>query len=80
MRHATRGMGFGLAAGLLLSAGSAAALDEKANEKELLKACEQRMCEIIVKKEAAGSDLKCELGKTWNKSKIKDGIEKKKIT
>jgi hypothetical protein len=68
------------AAGLLLLAMPVLALDEKAHEKENLKACEQRVCEIILKKDAKGEDLKCELGKTWSKAKIKDGIEKKKIS
>lgn len=67
-------------AGMLLAAGPAAALDEKGDEKEQLKACEQRVCEIILKKETAGADLSCAIGKTWSKAKIKDGIEKKKIT
>lgn len=86
MRHTTIQAGLALAAGSLLAGlmvlapMPAGALDEKANEKELLKACEQSMCEIIVKKDAGGGDLKCQLGKTWAKSKIKDGIEKKKIS
>lgn len=68
------------AAGLMLSAGPTFALDEKTDEKENLKACEERLCSIILKKEAKGDDLKCNIGKTWAKSKIKDGIEKKKVT
>ena len=66
-----------LTAALWLAASPASALDEKSDEKEMLKACEQRACEIILKKEAKGDDLKCAIGKTWSKAKIKDGIEKK---
>ena len=69
-----------LAAGLWIVASPASALDEKSDEKERLKACEQRVCEIILKKETSGDDLKCAIGKTWSKAKIKDGIEKKKIS
>jgi hypothetical protein len=58
---------------------SAQALDEKANEKEKLKACEQSICQIILDKKAAG-DLKCDLSKTWAKKAIEGGIEKKKIS
>lgn len=69
-----------VAAGIWLAAGPALALDEKGDEKEQLKACEQHVCEIILKKETAGADLSCAIGKTWSKAKIKDGIEKKKIS
>jgi len=64
----------------MLAAGSASALDEKANEKEQAKACEQQLCQIILKKDAAGSDLKCDIGKTWAKKTIEGGIEKKKVS
>ncbi len=69
-----------LAVGVWFAASPAFALDEKSDEKEKLKACEQRVCEIILKKETAGDDLKCAIGKTWSKAKIKDGVEKKKIS
>lgn len=58
----------------------AQALDEKADEKEKAKACEQQLCQIILKKEAAGADLKCDIGKTWAKKTIEGGVEKKKIS
>jgi hypothetical protein len=45
-----------------------------------LKACEKAICTIATKKEAAGSDLSCALGKTWTKDQIKSGIEKKKVS
>ena len=76
------GAGLALATSFLLAAGSLApahALEEKANEREALKACEQRLCTMVGKKEAAGEDLSCALSKTWAKDKIKEGIEKKKI-
>ncbi len=65
---------------LVFATGPAAALEETANEKDELKACEKRVCEIIVKKEATGADLACKLSKTWNKDKIQEGIEKKRLS
>jgi hypothetical protein len=55
------------------------ALEEGTKEKETLEACEKSICELLVKREAAGDDLKCELSKTWGKDKIKSGVEGKKI-
>lgn len=59
--------------------GPAAALEEGAKEKETLEACEKSLCELLVKKQPAGDDLKCDLAKTWGKDKIKAGVEGKKI-
>ena len=68
------------ALGLGVWAGGAVALEETANERDALKACEKQICEIISKKEASGADFACKLTKTWNKSKIQEGIEKKKLS
>jgi hypothetical protein len=74
----------GLAALLALAIGAGSggsyALDEIAGEKEKAKACEKSVCEMIVKKEATGADLSCALSRTWAKDKIKEGVEKKKIS
>lgn len=56
------------------------ALERPANEREVLKACEKRLCEIIVKKEPAGDDLVCPLSKTWARSSIKGGVEKRSLS
>jgi hypothetical protein len=61
-------------------AGPAAALEETAQERDKLKECEKRLCTLIVKKEATPGDLTCALTKTWAKDKIKEGIEKKKVS
>ncbi len=61
-------------------AGPALAQQDSAKEREALKACERQICEIVVKKDAAGSDFACSLSKTWSKSTIQGGIEKKRIT
>jgi hypothetical protein len=64
----------------VLLVGPALALEEGAKEKENLDACEKSMCELLVKKDPAGGDLKCDLAKTWAKDKIKSGIEGKKLS
>lgn len=77
--------GVGLVAGCILLWGGvsgvfATTLEETASERETLKACERRICEIVIKKEAAGDDFACSLTKTWNKAKIQEGIEKRRLT
>jgi hypothetical protein len=72
----------GLTIGLMvggLAVTPALALDEGAKEKENLDACEKSICELLVKKDPAGGDYKCDLSKTWGKDKIKSGVEGKKI-
>lgn len=58
--------------------GSASALEEDKGEKDKLEACEKDLCAILVKREA-GVDLQCALQKTWAGSKIKEGVEQKKL-
>jgi hypothetical protein len=58
----------------------AAALDEKKDEKEKLKLCERRMCEMVVKKAPATGHVNCQLSKTWARKSIKDTSEAKKIS
>ena len=69
-----------ISAAVLLVALPAKALETPADEKKRLKACEKELCSIILKKEAAGSDLSCSIGRTWEKSKIVDGVKEKKIS
>ncbi len=66
--------------GLMLWSGSVAALEEGKNEKDNLRACERRVCDIFLKKSMQGDDLKCGLVKTWAKSSIKNGVETGKIS
>jgi hypothetical protein len=61
-------------------AGSAFALEEAKDEKDKLEACEKSLCGILVKRDAAGADLQCALQKTWAGAKVKEGVEKKKLT
>src|SRR5258706_6227070 len=78
--------GFGMAVlvgGLALAiigVGPSRALERAAGEKEVLKACEKRLCDIVVNKQPSGDDLTCKLSKTWAQSSIKDGIEKRKLS
>ena len=60
-------------------AGGALALEEAKDEKERLEACERDLCGILVKRAATGGDLKCNLQKTWAGTKIKQGVEEKKL-
>lgn len=58
----------------------AVALDEPTAEKDALKDCERQICEIVMKKDPSGPDLSCALSKTWAQAKIKDGIEKRRMS
>ena len=60
-------------------AAGAVAFDEGKGEKEQLEACERSLCDILVKREAGGGDLQCALQKTWSGSRIKQGVEEKKL-
>ena len=59
--------------------GSALSFEEAKDEKEQLEACERDLCTILVKREAGG-DLQCSMQKTWAGSKIKQGVEERKLT
>jgi hypothetical protein len=48
------------------------ALDEERGEAAAIKACDMRLCAILVQKNPSGEDLKCKLSKTWSRSTIKD--------
>lgn len=67
-------------AALMLWPGAAVALEEGKGEKDNLRACERRVCDIFLKKSIQGDDLKCGLVKTWAKSSIKSGVETGKIS
>jgi hypothetical protein len=48
------------------------ALEEKRGEAAAIKACDKRLCTILMQKNAKGDDLKCSLTKTWAQSAIKE--------
>ena len=62
---------------IILPAG-AAAFDERKDEKDKLKACERRICEVIVKKAPATGDVSCALTKTWARKSLKETSEESK--
>jgi hypothetical protein len=55
------------------------ALDEKPDEKGILKACQKSFCEIALKTQAKPADLKCAIGKTWAKKQIKESVDSKVV-
>ncbi len=52
---------------------STAHADAKADEKANLKACEIKICGLIVTKKAEGDNVTCDLTKTWGKDEIAAG-------
>jgi hypothetical protein len=62
--------------GALIASGvlGAAAFEERAGEKDALKACEQRICDVVARKAPKGPDVVCSIGKTWKQEKIRTGI------
>ena len=62
---------FAAVAALMLGTFPANALEEKSNEKKLLKSCEARLCTMLLQKNPKGDDLDCELTKTWARATIK---------
>jgi hypothetical protein len=65
-------LGVALLAGVLASVAAAWALEEQRGEDAAIKACDKRLCTILVQKSPKGDDLKCALTKTWARSKIKE--------
>jgi hypothetical protein len=59
---------------MLLTLGTipARALDEQAGETKAIEACEKQLCTMLLQRKPTGSDLKCQLSKTWQQSTIKD--------
>lgn len=49
-----------------------AALEEQKGEAEAIKACDQRLCSMLMQKNPSGPDLKCDLTKTWARTTIKE--------
>ncbi len=68
------------AIGASVTSTSVSALEVPADEKAKLKACEKQICSIILKKKTAGNDLSCDIGRTWQKSKIVKGVKEKNIS
>ena len=58
--------------GMVLVPSHVAALEELKGEKKALSACELNLCRTLVSREPKGSDLRCTLTKTWERSTIKE--------
>ena len=69
-------LGVAALAGALAAASTAHALDEQAGEAQAIKACDERLCRMLLQRDAAGEDLKCRLTKTWAKSTIKEADQR----
>jgi hypothetical protein len=57
---------------IALAAMPARALDQQAGEAKAISACEKQLCTMLLHKQPTGSDLKCQLTKTWQQSTIKE--------
>lgn len=57
----------------------AVALEELKGEVDAIKACDKRLCSMVMEKKAKGDDLTCSLTKTWAKATIKEA-ENAKLT
>ena len=64
-------------AGFLVSGTLLAQADP--SEKEKLKQCELSICELIVKKNADGGNISCDLTKTWGAKELKKGASQGKL-
>jgi hypothetical protein len=60
----------------LAASHTARALDEPPDEMDKLKACEKRICTMILGKPTIGDDFKCDAQKTWAKSSLEGGESK----
>ena len=65
-------LGVAVLAGALAGAPAATALEEGRGEAAAIKACDQRLCSILLQKSPNGEDLRCSVTKTWARSKIKE--------
>ena len=61
---------------LLAAASPGFALEEPPDELPALKACEKRLCTMILDKKPVGDDFACEAQKTWAKSTLEEGKSK----
>jgi hypothetical protein len=65
-------LGLAALAGALLGGPAATALEKGRGEEAAIKACDRRLCSILLDRNPKGDGLKCSLTKTWARSKIKE--------
>ncbi|WP_072390947.1 hypothetical protein [Hyphomicrobium sp. CS1GBMeth3] len=68
--------GFAAVLTLLVSTAPLHAIEEPPGEMEALKACERRLCMMVLNKQPVGDDLTCDVQKTWAKSSLEEGKSK----
>ncbi len=51
----------------------AIALDPTPDEEKAVKACERKLCTMVLGRAATGPDLKCDVTKTWDRDTLKKG-------
>lgn len=48
-------------------------LEPEKGEEAAIKACEQRLCTMVLGRKPAGEDLSCAVAKTWDRDTLKEG-------
>lgn len=76
-RVAPSGLATILLATALVSPQTANALEPLRGEEAGIKACDQRLCAIIMQRNPKGDDLRCNVTKTWARSTIKEADSRK---
>ncbi len=66
----------GILCALTMASAPGFALEEPADELPALKACEKRLCTMVMEKSEKGDDFKCDAQKTWAKSTLEGGESK----
>lgn len=59
---------------LALNQAALAETPEQQAEKEALKACEAKICDILATRDPNGEDVTCDLVKTWDKDEIVEAL------
>lgn len=58
---------------VLATASPALALEPDPGEEKAVKACERKLCTMILGRASTGPDLKCDVAKTWDRDTLKKG-------
>lgn len=69
-----------ISAVVLAPARPALALDVLPGERATRDACERKLCEIVLDRKLSGAPLRCDMVKTWDRTKIKKSGAKKAIS
>jgi hypothetical protein len=58
---------------MLLAAAPALALEPEPDEEKAVKACERKLCTMVLGRTPTGPDLKCDVAKTWDRDTLNKG-------